>query len=207
MGEHNKNIKQQSLRSTFEKIDKIHPHKMLMYLFIFGSSMVFLFMILAYSVSDANVSGYGMPKAFIFSAMIMLLSSFSISRIIPAFNEEKIHKVRNSLALTLSLALIFSLCQYVGWQHLKMEGIFFDGKTEAAYLYVISGMHLALFILAVAFLSVILVESIKVSNDPVKVLIKITNPYEKVRLEMLNTYWQYLNVLWIVLFFYFLYRF
>jgi cytochrome c oxidase subunit III len=207
MAEHKRNIKQESLRSTFERIDKIHPHKMLMYLFIFGSSLVFLFMILAYSVSTADITGYTMPKAFIFSAMIMLVSSFFISGIVSAYNEEKIHKVRNSLAITFSLALIFSLCQYIGWQQLKVEGIFFEGKTEAAYLYVISGMHLGLFILAVAFLAVILVESMKVSNDPVKVLIKVTNPYEKIRLEMLNTYWQYLNVLWLVLFFYFLYRF
>jgi cytochrome c oxidase subunit III len=207
MAEHKKNIKQEKLRSTFERIDKIHPHKMLMYLFIFGSSLVFLFMILAYTVSDANVSGYEMPKAFIFSAMIMLVSSFVISGIIPAFEEEKIHKIRNSVATTFILALIFSLCQYIGWQQLKVEGIFFEGKSEAAYLYVISGMHLGLFILAIAFLAVILVESMKVSNDPVKVLIKVTNPYEKVRLEMLNTYWHYLNVLWLVLFFYFLYRF
>jgi cytochrome c oxidase subunit III len=207
MAEHKKNIKQESLRSTFEKIDKIHPHKMLMYLFIFGSSMVFLFMILAYTVSDANMIGYGMPKAFIVSSMIMLISSFNMSKIISAFEEEKIYKVRNALAVTLSLALIFSLCQYIGWQQLKVEGIFFEGKSEAIYLYVISGLHLGLFVLAVAFLSVVLVESMKVSNDPVKVLIKTTNPYEKVRLEMLNVFWQYLTVLWIVLFFYFLMRF
>lgn len=207
MAEHKKNIKQENLRSTFERIEKIHPHKMLMYLFIFGSSMVFLFMILAYSVSDADLKGYTMPKAFIVSAMVMLLSSFHISRILPAFKEEKIFKVRNVLAFTLSLALIFSLLQYIGWQHLKVEEIFLEGKSEAIYLYVISGLHLGLFVLAVAFLSVILVESIKVSKDPVKVLIKVTNPYEKVRLEMLNGYWQYLTVLWMAMFFYFLLRF
>lgn len=207
MSENKKNIKQEKLRSTFEKIDKIHPHKMLMYLFIFGSSMVFLFMLLAYSVSDANIGDYEMPKAFIVSAMVMLVSSFAVSRIIPAFQEERIYKVRNSLVLTLSLALIFSFSQYMGWQNLKMDGIFLEGRSEAIYLYAISGLHLALFMLALAFLSIILIDSIKASNDPVKVLIKITNPYEKVRLQMLNIYWQYMNGLWLVLFFYFLFRF
>ncbi len=206
MAEHKKNIKQEHLKSTFESIDKIHPHKMLAYLFIFGSSMVFLFMILAYSVTETNINNYNMPNAFIISAMIMLVSSFTISKIISAFNAEKIYKVRNALFVTLILGIGFSVCQYIGWQKLQALGIFTGGKNEGMYLYVVSGLHLSLFILAVSFLVVILIESIKVAKDPVKVLIKVTNPYEKVRLQILNDFWQYLNILWLILFFYFLYR-
>jgi len=207
MAEHKKNIKQENLRSTFEKIDKIHPHKMLMYLFIFGTSMVFMFMLLAYAVSEANLRSFEMPKAFIISAMIMLVSGFCVSKVVPAYKSEDIAGLRNALAVALFLGVVFSCCQYIGWQNLKNAGIFNEWKAEGLYLYVIGGMHLAMYIIAMSYLLVMLLESAKAAKDPVKALIKVTNPYEKIKLEMLNAFWQYLTVLWLVFFFYLLYSF
>lgn len=207
MAEHKKNIKQENLKSTFEKIEKLHPHKLLMYLFIFGSSMIFLFMMLAYTVSETDIKSYDMPKAFVISALVMLVSGFSVSKIVPAFKQENISGLRNALAAALILGVVFTCCQYIGWQRLKADGIFLDGKSEAIYLYVISGLHLALYIIAMSYLSIILLEASKAAKDPVKALIKVTNPYEKVKLQMLNSFWQYLTILWLALFFYFLYSF
>lgn len=207
MAEHKKNIKQENLRSTFERIDKIHPHKMLMYLFIFGTSMIFMFMMLAYTVSEADLRSFDMPKSFIISALVMLVSGFSVSRIIPSYKNEDITGIRNSLALALILGIVFSCCQYIGWQNLRTAGIFEEGKSEALYLYVISGLHMAMYIIAMSYLAIILLESAKAAKDPVKALIKVTNPYEKIKLEILNSFWQFLTVLWLTLFFYFLYSF
>lgn len=207
MSEHKRNIKQEHIRSTFQKIEKIHPHKMLLYLFIFGSVLIFSFMLIAYTVTIPKLSFYDFdfPKAFIISAIIMLISSFNVSKVIPAFEKENIKKIRNLLAVTFFLGIAFAVCQYIGWQQLKNAGIFFTGKASGTYLYVITGLHLVHFISAMIFLSTVAIDMHRYEKDPVKILIIVTNPYEKVKLQILNTYWQFLDILWIVLFFYFLY--
>jgi len=35
----------------------------------------------------------------------------------------------------------------------------------------------------------------------------VTNPYQRIRLEMLTTYWHFIDILWVGLFFYFLFSF
>ncbi|MGK7393798.1 MAG: cytochrome c oxidase subunit 3 [Candidatus Cyclobacteriaceae bacterium M3_2C_046] len=210
MSENKRNLKQESIRSTFQKIEKIHPHKMLLYLFIFGSTLIFAFMLVAYTLTLPNLAefyNFKFPKAFIISVLAMLVSSFMMSGVFSSFEAENLKKVRNALIITFILGIVFAVCQYIGWQQLKEEGIFFTGKASGTYLYVITGLHLVHFISAIIFLTIILAEVYKAQKDPVKVLIMVTNPYEKIKLQILNTYWQYLDILWIVLFFYFLYSF
>jgi len=56
-----------------------------------------------------------------------------------------------------------------------------------------------------AFLCYLLVNTIWVSKDPIRTLIMVTNPYEKIKLQIFVIYWQFLDMLWLVLFFYFLF--
>lgn len=205
MADHNRKIKQQNLKSTFQQIEKIHPHKLLLYIFIFGSAMIFSIMLLGYSVTNPGVVKPELPKSFIISALIMLTSAFIVSKTLQSFEKEKIYEVRNYLILTLTIAAAFTVCQYSGWRELSEAGIFVENDPSATYLYIIAGMHMALFIGAIVFLLIILAEAIKIGRDPVKTLIATTNPYEKTKLEIFNNYWQFLNLIWLSLFTYFLF--
>jgi len=203
-----KNIKKETRQLNLKHIEKIHPHKMLLYLFIFGSSLVFLFMILAYALNVNQINSYGnfpFPKAFIISTFIMMLSSHIITRLIPAFKKEQIHKLKNYLAATIFLGIAFSISQYVGWMELMEANIFLTGEAAGTYLYVITGLHLFHFAGGMFFMVYLFFQSLKMAKDPVKVLISVTNPYERIRLEIIETYWHFLGILWLVLFFYFLF--
>ena len=132
-----RNIKKETRQLNLKHIEKIHPHKMLLYLFIFGSSLVFLFMILAYALNVTKITNYGnfpFPKAFIISSFIMMLSSHLITRLIPTFNEESMLKLRNYLGAIILLGLAFSVSQYIGWMELMEANIFLTGEATGTYL-------------------------------------------------------------------------
>ncbi|WPP48116.1 cytochrome c oxidase subunit 3 [Catalinimonas niigatensis] len=210
MHQQNKNNTEEKRRETaMARLEKIHPHKMLLYLAIFGSSLVFLFMITAYTFSrpEEDFSSFAMPKSFVVSLVILLLSSFAISKALPAFKKDNIKEVRRAVEIALLLGLGFTISQYIGWYELNSSGIHLTGKDSGAYLYIISGLHILHLAGGLVFLTLAYTNINTVSRDPVKTLIVLTNPYERIRLEMLVAYWHFVDILWIVLFFYFLFSF
>ncbi len=202
------NIKKKQQESTFQKIERMHPHKMLLYLAIIGSSLIFLFMVIAYSISKPQngfLENFVMPKAFVFSTVVLIFSGFVSSRLERYYNEDKIDSLKKGLALTLFLGICFAISQYIGWEELKSSGIYLAGKASGSFLYVLTGLHVVHLIGGLVFLGYLLVNTIWVSKDPIRTLIMVTNPYEKIKLQIFAIYWQFLDVLWLLLFFYFLF--
>jgi len=210
MQQQNKNNTEEKKRETaIGRLEKIHPHKMLLYLSIFGSSLIFLFMITAYTFSrpEEDFANFIMPKSFIISLVLLLFSSFFISKVLPAFKKDDMQAVRRSLEITLLLGLAFTISQYVGWYEMNRSGIHLSGKDSGAYLYVVSGLHVLHLAAGLVFLTMTYTKVSTISRDPVKSLIMVTNPYQRIRLEMLTTYWHFIDILWVGLFFYFLFSF
>ena len=74
-----KNIKAKYRESSFQQIEKMHPYKMLMVLGMIGIAMIFVFLIIAYSVSipsASQLSEIRLPKIFTVGTMILFGSSF-----------------------------------------------------------------------------------------------------------------------------------
>jgi cytochrome c oxidase subunit 3 len=210
MREQDKNTKAYRHENALAKLEKIHPHLMLIYLTIIGSSLIFMFMILAYTLNKPDNTFFlniQFPKAFSVSLVILLISSFSLSRALPAYESGNIDVLKKSLGITLMLGVVFTICQYIGWYELNQTGVYLTGEASGAYLYVISGMHAFHLAFGIIFLSTTFFKVMGIAKDPVKMLIMETNPYQKIKLEMLTTYWHYLDALWVFLFFYFLFSF
>lgn len=210
MAESRKNIKNQIQETTFQKIEKLHPHKLFLYLAILGSSLIFIFMLTAYTTSrpdSMNLNNFYFPKAFTVSTFLLMISSYTISNILKFYKTDNIIQLRNYLGYTLLLGIAFIISQYFGWRQLESSGIYLSGEPSGAYLYVISGFHLIHVIGGLLFVGYLFIQSMHTAKDPIKSLIMVTNPCEKLRLEMVTTYWHFMDLLWIVLFFYFLFTF
>ncbi len=183
---------------------------MLLYLAILGSTLIFVFLIFSYTTSQARTDDFiifKFPKAFVVSLVLLLFSSFAISKVLPAFLADDMKTMKWYLGITLFLGISFTLSQYMGWYELKMSGIYFSGKAAGAYLYLISGLHVLHLGGGLVFLTLMYTQASRAAHDPVKALIMVTNPHERTRLEMLTTYWHFIDVVWILLFFYFLFSF
>ena len=209
MQNQDKNTKKEAQQTVISRLEKLHPHKTLLYLSIFGSSLLFAFLITAYAMkTDVDTFiNFRFPKAFIVSLVLLLFSSFSISKALVAFREDDMKGLKHSLGITLVLGLAFTISQYVGWYELNQSNIYLSGEVSGSYLYVISGLHVLHLAAGLVFLTMMYTQISNISRDPVKQLIMVTNPYQRIKLEMLTVYWHFVDALWVVLFFYFLFSF
>lgn len=188
----------------------MHPHQILLYVSMVGSGVIFLFMIVAFTVSKPNTLEFlkiEFPKSFILSTLVILSSSFTVARVYPAFLADDIDEIKKWLGLTFLLGLLFSVLQFTGWQELQAKNILFNGERSGAYLYVVSGMHVLHMLGVLIYSLYLLLEAHQISKDAVRHLMYATNPYQKIKFKMLNDFWHFVDVLWLVLFVYFLFSF
>jgi cytochrome c oxidase subunit 3 len=194
----------------FQRIENMHPYQTLMYLGMFGSGLIFLFMTLAFLGSETgNLESFGfkMPKSFILSTLIILISGYTVSRMLLHYKEEKINKLKDSLLITFLLGLCFTILQFLGWKELAMMGIDFRGLPSGSFLYVLSGIHIFHLIGAMIFSLLMLFQYNKTEKDEIRNLVLLTNPYERMRIRLFTTYWHFMDLIWIVLFLIFVLRF
>tara|TARA_R110000823_G_scaffold284631_1_gene403002 strand:- start:365741 stop:366367 length:627 start_codon:yes stop_codon:yes gene_type:complete len=197
-------------RETFKKVEQMHPHQIMLYVALIGSSVLFLFLVVAFTASRPTNSDFlkiEFPKFFVVSTVLMLLSSFSVSKIIPAYEKDELEKLKKWLGITFLLGLTFATSQFLGWRELQENQILFSGVRSGAYLYVITGLHVVHVVAILLYAVRLLVKCNKVSLDAVQSLIYCTNPYQKIRFKMLTDFWHFVDVLWLLLFFYLLFSF
>ena len=205
-----KNIQAKHRESNFQQIEKMHPYTMLLILGIVGIAMIFVFLLIAYTVSTSNIiqiSELRLPKIFTLGTVILLVSSFALNLAIKAFHEDNMRQLNFMIFLVLLMGVIFTGCQFLGWLDLKEQGVFLAGQSSGTFLYVISGLHLMHLAGGMLFMTLAFVKSYRVRRDPVRALIMVTNPFDRLRLELLTVYWHFLSALWLLLFFFFLYTF
>ncbi|MCC5921111.1 MAG: cytochrome c oxidase subunit 3 [Cyclobacteriaceae bacterium] len=189
--------------SFFERLEKMHPFKMLLYLSIFGSCLIFGFLIIAFTLSTQAfdpLEDASLPIGFVVSTFIILLSSYTIGSLTKRYANDDLAGVKRSLMYTLFLGIIFFILQILGWRELQEQNIFFSGTPSQSYLYVISGAHLIHLIGGLFFILYLWIRSARSATDPVKSLLFLSNSYYSVKIKMAVVYWHFLDISWVVLF-------
>jgi cytochrome c oxidase subunit III len=196
--------------SWIQKIENLHPYQTLMYLGMFGSGLIFLFMTLAFLGSESgnmDSVGFKMPKSFILSTLIILISGYTASNMLIHYKEERVKKLKDSLLTTFLLGLGFTVLQFIGWKELTMMGVDFRGLPSGSFLYVLSGIHIFHLVGAMIFSILMVYKYHQTEKDEIKHLLLLTNPYEKMRIQLFTTYWHFMDLIWVVLFLIFVLRF
>lgn len=193
--------------SSIERIERLHPYQLILYLFLVGSSIIFLFLVVAHFATrpDSSVDeNFILPKSFVFSSLIIVATSYFMSQTSDLFKREELIQLRNNLGILLFLGLSFCVSQYIGWLSMIDKGILFEGRSGGVYLYILSGLHFIHILGGVFYLLLSFLHVVRISKDPVESLVACTNPYEKLKLNLLVTFWYYLDITWLFVFFYFL---
>lgn len=194
---------------SFKRIEKFHPLKTMIYVIIAGITVLFLTMMLLFASSRPGLHLYDkpFPKSFFLSTAVILVSSWFIHRAAKAFDRENPKRMLQQLLLVLLLAVLFCITQTIGWQELWRSGIMLKGTPSGAFLYVISGLHLAHVAGGMLFLVLSIIKAVRVRNDGLQGMVYFTDPVEKIRIRMLARYWHFLDGLWVLLFVYFIWFF
>jgi cytochrome c oxidase subunit 3 len=170
---------------------KIHPHKFTLWLGIGSIVMMFAGLTSAYIVkrSQANWTTFDLPSVFWYSTIVMLGSSLSMMVALKYFRDRFMMKYRRMMGLTLLLGALFVVLQTMGFVQLWEKGITLQASVSFSFLYVIVGLHAAHVLGGIIALAVMLLKSFssRVKN------------YSIVPVELINTYWHFVDLLWIYL--------
>lgn len=175
---------------------KIHPHKFALWLGIGSIVMMFAGLTSAHIVRHAqgNWVNYQLPAVFWVSTITIVLSSVTMAMGIKAFKNRLMPRFKMLITLTLVLGILFGVFQWMGFKTLYAENIRVDGNPSESFLFIIAGLHL-LHILG--GLVALLIVFLRAFRTKVKV-------YNATGLEIVGTYWHFVDALWIYLFVFFL---
>lgn len=178
--------------------ERIHPHKFTMWVAMGSIIMMFAGLTSAYVVkrSQTNWLEFDLPPVFWISTVVILVSSLTIHLALKAFKAREMQRYRLLITLTAVLGVAFSALQFAGFGTLHKNGIQFFGagsNPSASFLGIITGLHIAHVLGGVIALLVIFFRAFSVKNKV----------YTSVPVEIVATYWHFVDLLWIYLFVFF----
>ncbi len=109
----------------------------------------------------------------------------------------------NGLLVTAGLGVAFLIFQVAAWKELMAGGIRLSNNIAGAYLYVISALHLIHLLVGLTLLAWFSISALENRNDPVKLLLFESDPFSKMKVDLLCTYWHFVDGLWVYLYLFF----
>ena len=195
--------------SLFKRIENQHPFLTMLYFAMSGSGVLFLVLLsaLTRALEKAQLPHFRLPIFFIISTFVILSGSYFAQRAWKNFQQDEAKSLYQNLIYLLVIGSVFSILQLMGWGELMQNSIFFSGgKAVAAgsYLYLLTGLHIVHLIGGLGFTLLQLIHYQKATKDSVQALIIFSNKYERMKLQLFKDYWHFLDILWLLIFSYFL---
>jgi cytochrome c oxidase subunit III len=174
-----------------EKKQKLHPHKFTLWVAIGSILMMFAGFTSAYIVkrNQANWQTFNLPVAFWYSTVVVILSSFTMWLALKSFIERQMSKYRMLMLATMILGVVFIALQIIGFQQLWHKGITLQANVSYSFLYIIVGVH-AFHVLG-GVIALIVMSLFAFSTKK--------RNYSTVPVELMSTYWHFVDILWIYL--------
>ena len=176
---------------AMEQKKRIHPHKFTLWVGIGSILMMFAGLTSAYIVkrNQAGWQTFELPMLFWYSTATIIASSVTMYMALQSFRQREMAKYRSLVTVTLLLGVLFIVLQALGFQQLWNKGIRLNGNVSYSFLYVIVGLHAAHVIAGLIALVITFAKAFG----------RKTRSYDVVPVEMMNTYWHFVDVLWIYL--------
>jgi len=173
--------------------NKIHAHKLALYIGIGSIVMMFGALTSAYVVRRAqgNWFEFKLPDIFWFNTIVIILSSITLHFSLQAFKKGKENAYKMLLLTTFALAAVFIVLQYEGWVAMDAIGATFTANPSSSFVFVISGLHAAHVLGGMAALTTAMIYAYVLPFKP--------TPRRRLRFELVAQYWHFVDILWIYL--------
>ncbi len=174
----------------------IRAKKMMLWFGIISMAMMFAGLTSAYVVSKTRpdwLSALELPASFIWSTLVIFLSSLTFIGAERAVKKEKRSLAGAYFLFTLGLAGLFVFLQLQSFNEMISQGYYFTGSESTvttSFIYIIVISHLAHLAAGVIVLLVVIYNHFKHRYFPGQTL----------GLELGATFWHFLDALWIYLF-------
>ncbi|MDB4922326.1 heme-copper oxidase subunit III [Mucilaginibacter sp.] len=185
------------MMAQIQQEDKINlgAKKFTMWIFIFTSFMFFAALssgFIVYSGGKGHGLNVQIPQPFLYSTLIIIISSITLFMASKAAKQLQIDKQRLYLWVTILLGVAFFAVQLYACYVLtyKMQIYFTDPNASRTFLYVFCGMHLLHIIAGLLVLLNTVLATYK--NIP-----QVKNIF---KMEMASIFWHFLDIMWIYLY-------
>ena len=178
-----------------EQKRRIHPYKFTLWVAMASIIMMFAGFTSAYIVkrNQANWQGFDLPVMFWYSTATIIISSITMQLALRNFRQRRFGAYKQLMIVTGILGLVFISMQFMGFSILNNNGVKLIGQgsnVAGSFLAVIAGMHLLHVLGGIIAIIIMLLKAMR----------KHTRSYNTVPVEVLNTYWHFVDGLWIYLF-------
>ena len=184
--------------STQKERKRIHPHKFTLWVGMGSIFMMFAGLTSAYIVrrNQANWLEFGLPKIFWYSTLVIMISSITMHLSLKAFKAREMARYRTLITVTATLGVLFAVLQGFGFNQLHVNGVQLLGRgsnPSASFLTIITGLHVLHVLGGVVALLIIFFRAFS----------SRTKNYSAVPVEVVSSYWHFVDILWIYLFIFF----
>ncbi|WP_271855179.1 cytochrome c oxidase subunit 3 [Patiriisocius marinus] len=161
-------------------------------------SMSFAGLTSAYIISKERedwLTDFEVPQAFFISLFVIVLSSVTFHLAKAAIKKEANNQGMVLLISTLVLGITFVYLQFLGFSQIIDNGYFFTGSESSittSFIYLVVLMHLAHIFIALISVVVVIYNHYKLKYIKGKTL----------GVELAVTFWHFVDILWIYLFFF-----
>jgi cytochrome c oxidase subunit 3 len=174
---------------------RLHPHKFTMWVGLAAIVMMFAGLTSAYIVKKANTNWleFELPTIFWYSTFTILFSSVTMHLALKSFKAREMSRYRALMGLTTLLGMAFVIMQWIGFKQIEAGGVplfGYDSNPAASFVGIIFGLHGLHVIGGVIALAVMFLRA----------YIGSRKVYSSTGLEIMCTYWHFVDVLWIYLF-------
>lgn len=184
--------------TTENQVKRIHPHKFTLWVAMGSICMMFAGFTSAYIVkkNQSNFLEFSLPTIFWYSTFVILLSSLTVQLAVTSFKARERNRYKTFITITAILGVLFAVLQAFGFRDLESHGIYLTGpksNAAASFILIIVGMH-ALHVLGGVIVLLITLFRAFASK---------TKNYSSTPIEIVSTYWHFVDVLWIYLLIFF----
>jgi cytochrome c oxidase subunit 3 len=143
---------------------------------------------------------FRLPGIFMYSTAVIVTVSITMQLSLESYRKAKFTAFRWLLITSFVLALLFLGLQLEGWHKLKEMGLPLAGNLAGSFVYLLTSMHGAHIIGGLAVTLVFIVFAIRSRKDPIYELRDIINPKRQLNLELLVSFWHYIDIVWVYLY-------
>jgi cytochrome c oxidase subunit 3 len=195
---------------NISRIEKFHPYKTILFFGLLGSTVIYLtlsFLFLTTHTNGAENNLSVLPKSFTLSTLLLMVSSYTISKAFDAFKNDSFERLFQSTILTLGLGLAFCLAQFLGIKALFDSGYFTNLPYDSVYFFALCAFNILHVLAGISLLVYLTFKAYKQSQDMVDSLLYFSDTTQLIKIDIVTYFWHYTSFSWVAIFILFLFSF
>ena len=183
----------------------VHPQKFALWIGMGAIAMFFAALTSALLIKRGDFrvwQNFRLPSVFLYSTLVIVLTSVTMQLSLMSYRKAKFAAFRWLLVLSFTLATLFLGLQITGWGILKQMGLPLAGNLSGSFIYLITSMHGVHILGGLVVTLIFIVFAIRSRKDPIYELRDIINPKRQLNLELLVSYWHFVDIIWVYLYFF-----